>query len=515
MVKWDAGEITLGQYLKYIKVINRLDYKKVDEPALRKSLSEMAMNEQLFGKSLKNKKFRYDKRMLEIAMAAERRTLLPPVYVEEEITKKTVVTEEEVRRGVGTFTPKYVLRVFVHPELEKAELALSLLGKGEKFEDVVREHSEGFTKDSGGYFGEIEAARMRPFSEEQFEKITRLEEGAHSEIFELPIGHAIVYMENSRTPEKQLAEAVERFRDAVKLEVEKKKYREKVEALGKKASVKWNVKVRKEFARLLEGQGTGEIPPKLQRQVLVRVNGKPIYVGEAVLRMGGVHNPGDLDSFLDKRIYDEIVMQEAARLGLDRRIAVEMELSRKNWLARRYVEFLGGPGDRVIPEDLRKYYDENPSKFAVPEKRALQVIQFPDRLVGEKVQAAFREGRDFDRLAEEFNANPEASKAKGYTGYVEAANLTTDVREAVFALEKGGISGILPAKGKGGGMVYVIVRVLDIRPASVTPFERIDRRLVESRIKANRVESAVQEAFGRNPALEWREEAIQKIVAGG
>jgi hypothetical protein len=514
LVSWEQGQITQEQFMAYKKFIKRSYVKEISESEVRETLREMATDDFLSQRA-SAEKFSYERKLLEIEEARVRRELLTEMFVSEEIVKKTTVTDAEVARRLGKFTPKYVIRVFRSFDRAKADFAHYLLRSGKRFEDVVRVHSDNLNREGGGQFGDIEDSRRQPFTEEQYRRITRLKNGEFTEVFEMPTGWTIVLMERVFTSEEQRKEAVGKYRDTVKLSKEREAYWKRLSSLQKRAVIKWEDKaIAKVFSLAREGK-MDSLPAKVAGMPLARVNGKPIYAGEMALRMSGLHSENDLEKFLGRRVDDELIMQEAARLGYERRIAVQLGVVRKHWIARTYLKGKTRDLRKVTEEDLKRYYLDNPERFRSPEKRALQIIQVGSRKKADAAQEEIRRGRSFDDLAAEYNESPETARAKGYAGFLSANQISQDVRNPIFALRKGEISKTMESRSGSGGKIYVIVRVLDIRPAGIIPYERINRRVIEDRIVSSRNEMVLETLLADRPRLQWSEETIKRIATGG
>ena len=517
LVSWKGGEITLLDFVKYLKVVKVSEFNSIKSEEVKQILSEMALDEYLFRRANKEK-FAFDKVLLAIAMSKSKRSLLPPIYVEEEISRNVTVTDSEVGAAVGEFRPVYVVRVFSSRDKAKADLASTLLLKeGRKFEDVVREHSEGLSREAGGLYGEIAEGRTGPFDPDQFRKIAALGRGKFTDPIEMQTGWTIVYMERVISVEEQREAALSKVRDVVKLDKERRLYRDKVERLKKNAAIRWDGKARKEldeYAKKGE-MDVARVPRSLVRRAVVTVNKSPIYAGEVVETLGASHGEKDTETFFEKRIEDELVMQEAVRRKLDRRIAPELDMVRRHWIARSFLEQKTKGAGRADDNALREYYDRNPDQFKEPEMRALQIIQVRDGKTAGKVQEEIRAGKAFDSLAQEYNDFEEARKAKGYAGFMSYEQLAPSARDRIFGMKEGEISETFEVKDAKGVGYFVVVRVMSIRPAGRTPFEKVNRGVIEDRVVSGRKSTALKAFLEGGPALQWREESIRKISTGG
>ena len=68
---------------------------------------------------------------------------------------------------------------------------------------------------------------------------------------------------------------------------------------------------------------------------------------------------------LEKLIDQELALQKAAEQKIDRdpRVAQQIEAARREIVARAYMEKIGAGAPRPTPEEIKKYYEENPALF--------------------------------------------------------------------------------------------------------------------------------------------------------
>jgi peptidyl-prolyl cis-trans isomerase D len=121
--------------------------------------------------------------------------------------------------------------------------------------------------------------------------------------------------------------------------------------------------------------------------------------------------------------------------------------------------------ESVSDADARQRYEQEKAKYGTPERRTIQQIPLPSK---EEAEAAFnriKEGATFEAVATERNVPPQDLELGTFT---KSEMLDPAVAEAAFALEQGATSG--PVAGRFGP---VIVRVTQIQPESVRPFEEV------------------------------------------
>jgi peptidyl-prolyl cis-trans isomerase D len=151
--------------------------------------------------------------------------------------------------------------------------------------------------------------------------------------------------------------------------------------------------------------------------------------------------------------------------------------------------------ETVSEADVRQAYEQQKSKYGTPERRTVQQITFPSQAEAEAAAAKIKEGTTFEALAGERNVSPQDLELGTFT---KAEMLDQSVADAVFSLEQGAVSA--PIAGRFGP---VLVRVTQIQPESVRPFEEVTAEL--------RQEVAQQHAQGQ---IERIHDEIEDLRAG-
>jgi len=137
----------------------------------------------------------------------------------------------------------------------------------------------------------------------------------------------------------------------------------------------------------------------------------------------------------------------------------------------------------LTEEDLRKYYDENKSKFIKPESINLQhiLIEVRDPLSEASWQEAhkkitdiynrLKKGEDFSTLARLYSEDLYRIKG-GHLGEVHRGRLSPEIEKKGFSMDKGEIS--QPIKTEMG---YHIIKILDRREARQLAFNEVKEKL--------------------------------------
>lgn len=150
----------------------------------------------------------------------------------------------------------------------------------------------------------------------------------------------------------------------------------------------------------------------------------------------------------------------------------------------------------ISDKDIKTYYDNHPNFFKQPEKVQASHILIkvePDadeakkaeaRKKLEKVQEQLKKGEDFAGLAKQFSEGPTGANG-GDLGYFEREQMVGPFSEAAFALKPGEVSDIVETR-----FGYHLIKTVDKKPATVTPYEEVKGR-IEEYLKKERVQKEI------------------------
>jgi len=153
--------------------------------------------------------------------------------------------------------------------------------------------------------------------------------------------------------------------------------------------------------------------------------------------------------------------EDAVRKDVEERLRVE-----------RMIEKIARDAPEPTEEDLRKFYDENPDQFMVPETvRASHIVKHlaPNEESGEileemkRILKKLRNNENFEEMARTCSDCPDNG---GDLGVFPRGQMVREFDDAVFALEEGEISGVFRTE-----FGYHIAKVTEKHPAHLWPFE--------------------------------------------
>ena len=145
----------------------------------------------------------------------------------------------------------------------------------------------------------------------------------------------------------------------------------------------------------------------------------------------------------------------------------------------------------ITPEQVQKFYDENPKRFEQPETvRAAHILlttvelaskqelapdkQKAQRALIEALLKRVRAGEDFGKLAKEFSQDP-GSKERGGEYVFPRGQMAVEFETAAFSMSVGQISDVVTTK-----FGYHIIKVLERNAAGKIEFAKVKERVREN-----------------------------------
>ncbi|HVB87893.1 MAG TPA: peptidylprolyl isomerase [Candidatus Dormibacteraeota bacterium] len=164
-------------------------------------------------------------------------------------------------------------------------------------------------------------------------------------------------------------------------------------------------------------------------------------------------------------------------------------------------------------EEVRNYYDAHKSDFVRPEEVDLSEIflktdgKTPDQIAAIKKKAddlytRIQNGEDFAALAKEFSEGPAKSDG-GELGEYQRGQLAKQLEDAVFKLDKGGITNVIQTQTG-----FILLKVNQHYDAGLQPLDKVENDIT-NRLYAQKMEPALREYL-----QQLREESYIRVRAG-
>jgi peptidyl-prolyl cis-trans isomerase C len=231
---------------------------------------------------------------------------------------------------------------------------------------------------------------------------------------------------------------------------------------------------------------------------LAKVNGVAIpqsrleFIVKARTLQGQPDSPETRKTLRDDLITEEVIAQEALKKGLDKDpdFVTQLEMARQTALVRAYqVDYI--KSHPVNDDELRKEYEPVKAQMGDKEYKAHHVL-VGSEAEAKDIIAKIKKGAKLEKIAQEKSLDT-GSKAKG--GELEwspAASYVQPFGEALTKLTKGQLTE-QPVHTNFG---YHVIRLDDVRPLKVPPFDEIKQNLAQ-RVLQRQFASAVNDLRGK------------------
>ncbi|MEE9269644.1 MAG: peptidyl-prolyl cis-trans isomerase [Candidatus Krumholzibacteria bacterium] len=190
--------------------------------------------------------------------------------------------------------------------------------------------------------------------------------------------------------------------------------------------------------------------------------------------------PGGRAEMTDKAIELELYYQEGLKLGLDKdqEVREQVENYERTVIIGAYFDREIKPLALPTEEELYEYYESHPERFTTrPIRRAQHIfskkreklVDFKKRIAAGEPMTTLAHKYSEDDLTRDFGGD------LGYFnpgGYIRGIGYSTEISDLVFSMERGVVSE--PIKWEKG---YSLVRVTEIRPAVLKPFEDVREQI--------------------------------------
>jgi parvulin-like peptidyl-prolyl isomerase len=160
--------------------------------------------------------------------------------------------------------------------------------------------------------------------------------------------------------------------------------------------------------------------------------------------------------FLDLIIREKIVLEAAGQSGFinnkDYKKSIkDFEAEQKKrerdykegLLMEMFVQDLNEKKIKPSDKDVEAYFNEHKDEFLKPQEIKARHILVASQEEAEKALARIKAGEDFGKVAREVSTDPVSARNGGEIGPFRKGNLVPEFEQAVFALKKGEVSGVV------------------------------------------------------------------------
>lgn len=201
-----------------------------------------------------------------------------------------------------------------------------------------------------------------------------------------------------------------------------------------------------------------------------------------------------IQEYVQRWVNSQLLLQEAKRRGLDRRVDLQRELRKleRELLVSQLLEEELDKQQLVNDEEVQKYYDENRESFyRDADEIHLFHLLLPTQEEADSVLFRLSKGESFEEVAAT-TQNSEAGEGNWDLGYVSAAELLPEITQRVFRRRPG--SAPIAITSRFG--VHVC-KVVDRQPrGSIKTFEEVEDE-IRIKLTAQKRQQRFQQLLSR------------------
>lgn len=213
----------------------------------------------------------------------------------------------------------------------------------------------------------------------------------------------------------------------------------------------------------------GCTPPQSEERVVAFVNGKPITQTEFDHEWAALpdatkaryEKEGGRQVFLKELVDDEILLQEARKLGLDQSDAIRDRVRRykERLLKDELLKDRMKTTVELTKDELDRYFEEHAGELLTPLKVRVSQMLLANYPAAKDLETQVNRGGDFGKFAQRYSIDTKTKAKGGDLGPYRKGLVIPEVDEVVKTLKPGMVSA--PIKTEAG---YYLVRVDALDP---------------------------------------------------
>lgn len=391
-----------------------------------------------------------------------------------EIDDRSAVSDAEVKAFYDTKTDElFQVQQIVVKARPEAESLLARLKAGEDFEKLARQSSVASSKAYGGLLTNLGWGSMdSDWEEVAFKLKTGQLSGvvARGDKFEI-----LKMVERKKVEKPEYAKAAVRIRTIL----EQRRRESRKTELNEKLLRSYAAKLPAIDFGLKDLQ-QGAKSPRAATEVASWRGGKMTLADladrlkvEQLAKLPESHVIEQLALLREELVRQELFKLEARARGYHRvpEVAGPVRQLRDDTTEAKLFDEYVLKGITVTDAEVKSYFDEHASEFALPERRQLAHLVVAEQEKAATLRKQLLAGKKWDALVKEHSTDPASSAKGGDLGWIPA-NQTPPDFEAVKTLKVGEISE--PLKSQFG---YHLIKVNAIEPARTPPFAELKAKV--------------------------------------
>lgn len=268
-------------------------------------------------------------------------------------------------------------------------------------------------------------------------------------------------------------------------------------------------------------KGTSGSKPEAKKegQVLADVNGSSITTGDYAREVKNLPDylksmadtPQGRKEMLDTMVIRELIMQQAAKDGVDKGPEIEEKLQdlKKRIIVEAFLKKKVESDAQVSDAELKKFYDKNIDKFKAGEQIKASHILVKTEKEAKDILAQIKAGGSFEELAKKNSVDSSAAKG-GDLGWFGKGSMVPAFEKAAMALKEGEVSGVV--KSDFG---FHIIKLTGKRAAGVRPFDEVKEQIKAAVMPSKQQEifQKIKEELKKNAKIAIKEDVLNNMDA--
>ena len=266
-----------------------------------------------------------------------------------------------------------------------------------------------------------------------------------------------------------------------------------------------------------KGGSTSGDAGKKEGKVLAEVNSGTITTGDFDRELKNLpeylkamaDTPQGRKEMLDTMVIRELILQQAAKDGLDKGPEIEEKLQdlRKRLVVESFLKKKVEAESKVSDEDMKKFYEQNKDKFkSGAQIKASHILVKSEKEAGD-ILAKLKSGANFEELAKKSSVDSSSAKG-GDLGWFGLGSMVPVFEKAAVALKEGQISDVV--KSDFG---FHIIKLTGKRPAGIRPFEEVKEQIKGAIMPAKQQEvfQKIKDELKKTAKITIKEDVLNSV----
>ncbi|MGB9081032.1 MAG: peptidylprolyl isomerase [Desulfuromonadaceae bacterium] len=256
---------------------------------------------------------------------------------------------------------------------------------------------------------------------------------------------------------------------------------------------------------------------KKEGKVLAEVNSGSITTGDFDRELKNLpeylkamaDTPQGRKEMLDTMVIRELILQQAAKDGLDKGPEIEEKLQdlRKRLIVESFLKKKVEVESKVSDEELKKFYEQNKDKFKSGEQIRASHILVKTEKEAKDILAQLKAGGKFEELAKKSSVDSSAAKG-GDLGWFGKGSMVPAFEKAALALKEGQTSDVV--KSDFG---FHIIKLTGKRAAGIRPFDEVKEQIKGAIMptKQQEIFQKIKEELKKTAKITIKEDVLNSV----